>query len=57
LSFAPAAIAPVRSTRVSVAGNLAWFPLLLENGYFANPPRLRADEEGRVSYVEWPAAR
>lgn len=36
---------------------LGWFPLLREAGYFENPPPLEADEEGRVGYVEWPAAR
>jgi hypothetical protein len=39
------------------AAQLAWFPLLREDGYFENPPPLEADDEGRVAYVEWPAAR
>lgn len=40
----------------SLAG-LGWFPLLREAAYFENPPPLQTDEEGRVAYVEWPAAR
>jgi hypothetical protein len=35
----------------------SWFELLRADGYFDNPPPLVADEEGRVAYVEWPAAR
>lgn len=34
-----------------------WFELLRADGYFDHPPPLVADEEGRVAYVEWPAAR
>jgi Ribbon-helix-helix protein, copG family len=36
---------------------LDWFPLLREEGYFENPPPLEVDEEGRVAFAEWPAAR
>ena len=36
---------------------LAWFPLLREEGYFENPPPLEVDEEGRVAFAEWSAAR
>jgi hypothetical protein len=36
---------------------LAWFPLLRSAGYFGRPEPLQVDDEGRVSYVEWPAAR
>lgn len=34
-----------------------WFNLLQPAGYFDDPPTLEVDEEGRVAYVEWPAAR
>lgn len=36
---------------------LDWFPLLRDERYFENPPPLEADDEGRVAYAEWPAAR
>lgn len=36
---------------------LDWFPLLRKEGYFENPPPLEVDEEGRVAFAEWPAAR
>ncbi len=36
---------------------LDWFPLLRNEGYFENPPSLEVDEEGRVAFAEWPAAR
>jgi hypothetical protein len=39
------------------AARVEWFPLLREEGYFDNPPPLEIDEEGRVAYAEWPAAR
>ena len=39
------------------AVRIEWFPLLRDEGYFANPPSLEVDEEGRVAYAEWPAAR
>jgi hypothetical protein len=32
----------------------AWFPLLRRADYFARPPALQPDEEGRVAYVPWP---
>lgn len=35
----------------------SWFDVLRGAGYFDNPPALDVDEEGRVAYVEWPAAR
>lgn len=35
----------------------SWFDTLRSAGYFSNPPKLEVDEEGRVAYVEWPAAR
>lgn len=36
---------------------LGWFPLLRDAGYFRSPRPMEVDEEGRVSYVEWPPAR
>lgn len=39
------------------AATLDWFPLLREAGYFSDPPPLEEGEDGRVSYVEWPAGR
>jgi hypothetical protein len=38
----------------SVAGP-GWFPLLRKGGFFSNPPRLRPDDDGMVTYVPWPA--
>jgi hypothetical protein len=35
----------------------SWFDLLRGSGYFDDPPALEVDEEGRVTHVEWPAAR
>ncbi len=39
------------------AARVEWFPLLRDKGYFENPPLLEVDDEGRVAYAEWPAAR
>jgi hypothetical protein len=39
------------------AARLDWFPLLRKEGYFENPPPLEVDEEGRVAFAQWPAAR
>lgn len=36
---------------------LDWFPLLRREGYFENPPPLEVDEERRIAFAEWPAAR
>lgn len=36
---------------------LGWFPLLRDAGYFGSPPPMEVDEEGRLSYIEWPPAR
>lgn len=39
------------------SARLDWFSLLRREGYFENPPPLEVDEEGRVAFAEWPAAR
>lgn len=36
---------------------LAWFPLFRTAGYFDKPESPQVDDEGGLSYVEWPPAR
>ena len=40
--------------RFFTAATPGWFRLLRDAGYFADPPSLQPDEEGRVAFVPWP---
>lgn len=45
----------VAMQRFYAAAGPGWFPLLRKGGFFRNPPNLRPDDAGMVTYVPWPA--
>jgi hypothetical protein len=45
----------VAMQRFYSAAGPGWFPHLRKGGFFRNPPRLRPDDDGMVTYVPWPA--